>query len=72
MNLTLRPGTPADVKTCGEICYDAFKAIAAHPCTNRAKGSLARWNQRSKKYKKLINECVSPESRSILNLLIFD
>jgi tetratricopeptide (TPR) repeat protein len=28
MNLTLRPGTPADAKTCGEICYEAFKAIA--------------------------------------------
>jgi predicted N-acetyltransferase YhbS len=28
MNLTLRPGTPEDAKTCGTICYEAFKAIA--------------------------------------------
>ncbi|MDH3883301.1 MAG: GNAT family N-acetyltransferase [Desulfobacterales bacterium] len=30
MNLTLRPGTPADAKTCGEICFEAFTAIAKH------------------------------------------
>ena len=30
MNLTLRPGTPADAKTCGEICFEALKAIAEH------------------------------------------
>ena len=28
MNLTLRPGTPADADRCGTICYEAFKAIA--------------------------------------------
>src|SRR6266542_2514659 len=28
MNLTLRPGTPADAERCGTICYEAFKAIA--------------------------------------------
>lgn len=28
MNLTLRPGTPADAERCGAICYEAFKAIA--------------------------------------------
>jgi len=28
MNLTLRPGTPADAERCGTVCYDAFKAIA--------------------------------------------
>jgi predicted N-acetyltransferase YhbS len=30
MNLTLRPGSPEDAKTCSEICYEAFKAIAEH------------------------------------------
>ena len=30
MNLTLRPGTPEDAKICGEIGYQAFKAIAEH------------------------------------------
>ena len=29
MNVTLRPGNAADGQRCGEICYDAFKAIAA-------------------------------------------
>src|SRR2546428_14188944 len=28
MNLTLRPGTPADAERCGTICYEAFKTIA--------------------------------------------
>ena len=28
MNLTLRPGTPADTERCGTICYEAFKTIA--------------------------------------------
>ena len=28
MNLTLRPGTPADAERCGTICYEAFKVIA--------------------------------------------
>lgn len=28
MNLTLRPGTPADAERCGAICYVAFKTIA--------------------------------------------
>ena len=28
MNLTLRPGTPADTERCGTICFEAFKAIA--------------------------------------------
>ena len=28
MNLTLRPGSPADAERCGTICYEAFKAIA--------------------------------------------
>jgi predicted N-acetyltransferase YhbS len=27
MSIVLRPGTPADAKACGVICYDAFKAI---------------------------------------------
>lgn len=30
MNLTLRPGRLEDAKTCGSICYEAFKAIAEH------------------------------------------
>src|SRR5919202_4613458 len=29
MDATLRPGRPEDANTCGEICYEAFKAIAA-------------------------------------------
>jgi predicted N-acetyltransferase YhbS len=28
MNLTLRPGTPADTERCGTICFEAFQAIA--------------------------------------------
>ena len=28
MNVTLRPGTTADAERCGEICYNAFKAVA--------------------------------------------
>jgi len=28
MNVTLRPGTAADAERCGEICYNAFNAIA--------------------------------------------
>ena len=28
MNLRLRPGTVEDAKTCGTICYNAFKTIA--------------------------------------------
>lgn len=27
MSIALRPGTPADAKACGHICYEAFKAI---------------------------------------------
>ena len=27
MSIALRPGTPADAKACGRICYEAFKAI---------------------------------------------
>ena len=30
MKLTLRRGSPEDAKICGEICYEAFKAIAEH------------------------------------------
>ena len=30
MNLNLRPGFPDDAKICGQICYEAFKAIAEH------------------------------------------
>ena len=29
MDATLRPGRPEDANTCGVICYEAFKAIAA-------------------------------------------
>lgn len=29
MSVTLRPATPADIETCGRICYDAFTAISA-------------------------------------------
>jgi predicted N-acetyltransferase YhbS len=28
LTLKLRAGTPADVQTCGEICYEAFKTIS--------------------------------------------
>jgi predicted N-acetyltransferase YhbS len=28
MNITIRRATPSDAKTCGTICYEAFKAIA--------------------------------------------
>src|SRR5262249_16318849 len=28
MELTLRPGTPADAEVCGTICYNAFKKIS--------------------------------------------
>src|SRR3954463_13656979 len=28
MNLTLRPGNAADAERCGQICYNAFKAVA--------------------------------------------
>jgi GNAT superfamily N-acetyltransferase len=28
MELTLRPGTESDAKTCGEICFNAFSAIS--------------------------------------------
>ncbi len=28
MKVTLRPGTTADAERCGEICYNAFKAVA--------------------------------------------
>jgi predicted N-acetyltransferase YhbS len=28
MNVTLRPGNAADAQRCGEICYNAFKAVA--------------------------------------------
>lgn len=30
VTLTLRAGTPADAWVCGEICYEAFKAINEH------------------------------------------
>jgi predicted N-acetyltransferase YhbS len=29
MDVKLRPGTPEDARACGQICYDAFAAIAA-------------------------------------------
>jgi predicted N-acetyltransferase YhbS len=28
INITLRPGSPADAETCGRICHDAFAAIS--------------------------------------------
>src|SRR5207248_2105731 len=28
MNVTLRPGNAADAQRCGEICYNAFRAVA--------------------------------------------
>ena len=30
MNLSLRLGKPEDAEQCGQICYEAFKAIAEH------------------------------------------
>ncbi|HEX5399857.1 MAG TPA: GNAT family N-acetyltransferase [Verrucomicrobiae bacterium] len=30
MNLTLRPGTPADGQACGRICFEAFHAISTY------------------------------------------
>ncbi len=48
MNITLRPGTPADAERCGEICYNAFKAVAEQhnfppdfPSQEVARGLLA-------------------------------
>jgi predicted N-acetyltransferase YhbS len=48
MNVTLRPGNPADAQRCGEICYNAFKAVAEQhnfppdfPSTEVATGLLA-------------------------------
>jgi predicted N-acetyltransferase YhbS len=49
MNVTLRPGTAADAELCGEICYNAFKAVAKQhnfppdfPSREVARGLLAR------------------------------
>ena len=49
MNVTLRPGTAADAELCGEICYNAFQAIAEQhnfppdfPSREVARGLLAR------------------------------
>ena len=49
MNVTLRPGTAADAERCGEICYNAFKAVAEQhnfppdfPSQEGARGLLAR------------------------------
>jgi predicted N-acetyltransferase YhbS len=49
MNVTLRPGTPADAERCGEICYNAFQAVAEQhnfppdfPSQEVARGLLAR------------------------------
>jgi predicted N-acetyltransferase YhbS len=49
MNVTLRPGTDADAERCGEICYNAFKAVADQhnfppdfPSQEVARGLLAR------------------------------
>lgn len=49
MNVTLRPGTAADAERCGEICYNAFKAVAEQhnfppdfPSQEVARGLLAR------------------------------
>src|SRR5215216_4985791 len=49
MSLTTRPGTTEDAKTCGTICYKAFKTIAeAHnfppdfPSVDVAVGLLTR------------------------------
>jgi predicted N-acetyltransferase YhbS len=48
MNVTLRPGTIADAERCGEICYNAFKAVAEQhnfppdlPSQEVARGLLA-------------------------------
>jgi len=48
MNVTLRPGTAADAERCGEICYNAFKAVAEQhnfppdfPSLEVARGLLA-------------------------------
>ena len=48
MNVTLRPGTAADAERCGEICYNAFKAVAEQhnfppdfPSQEVARGLLA-------------------------------
>ena len=30
MNLTLRPGTPADAERCGAICHEAFMSIGLY------------------------------------------
>jgi predicted N-acetyltransferase YhbS len=47
--VTLRPGTAADAERCGEICYNAFKAVAEQhnfppdfPSQEGARGLLAR------------------------------
>ena len=49
MNVTLRPGITADAERCGEICYNAFKAVAEQhnfppdfPSQEVARGLLAR------------------------------
>lgn len=49
MIVTLRPGTAADAERCGEICYNAFKAVAEQhnfppdfPSQEVARGLLAR------------------------------
>jgi len=49
MNVTLRPGNAADAERCGDICYNAFKAIAEQhnfppdfPSLEVARGLLAR------------------------------
>ncbi len=49
MNVTLRPGTAADAELCGEICYNAFQAVAEQhnfppdfPSREVARGLLAR------------------------------
>lgn len=49
MNVTLRPGTAADAERCGEICYNAFKAVADQhnfppdfPSQEVTRGLLAR------------------------------
>ena len=49
MNVMLRPGTAADAERCGEICYNAFKAVAEQhnfppdfPSQEVARGLLTR------------------------------
>ena len=49
MNVTLRPGNAADAERCGEICYNAFKAVADQhnfppdfPSQEVTRGLLAR------------------------------